>query len=456
MQYWIWRNKMAEKKITQKEIEELIRKNDILRRENKYLKSLVNSKRFRFAEKIATSYNGVFPKNTKRRNMMEKIGRSGKKALNIRKQGKQKKIIQQINKLVDGYNKVIVLNSIPWDLKLKQRPHHLAEEFSKLGFFVVFLEYENPLRNFRIIKKNLITVNSEDYILGLPKMGLDCYFLSPNNISTQYDTIKKIVDSGYGFIYDYLDEFHEDISGDLSIQMKVWEKLKELKPVLCIATAQRLFSELKKHLGDKQKIIIVRNAVDVNHFNFKEDKDEKMPADMGKIVKKKNPIVGFYGALAPWIDFEMLNKIAKKHQEWEFVYLGVDYGGAAVALDMLENVHNLGAKNYKDLPSYVRYFDCATIPFKQGEIAKATSPVKLFEYMAAGLPTICTKDLDECNGYKYVYMSKNDEDFEKNIKKAIDDHKDLKIREELLTQAQKNTWSERAQTISNMLEVNKR
>ena len=437
--------------LTQKEIDALIKENNILKRENKYFKTLFNSKRFKFAEKIATSYNGIFPKNTKRRGMMESVGGTGKKILEANKAKKHKRIVKKIDKLVVGYDKVIVLNSIPWGLKLKQRTHHLAEEFSKLGFFVIYLEYENPLCDFKVIKKNLVTVNSEKSILELPKKGLDCYFLSPNNMSTRYEIIEKIVDKGYKFIYDYLDEFHEDISGDLSIQMGVWDRLKDLKPVLCLATAERLFRDLKKYLGNSQKVIIVRNAVNIEHFDF-EKNDRGIPVDMTKILRTKKPIVGFYGALAPWIDFKMLNNIAKEHQEWEFVYLGVDYGGAAAQLKKMNNVHNLGAKNYSDLPKYVKCFDCATIPFKKGEIAKATSPVKLFEYMAAGLPTVCTRDLNECKGYEYVYISNDSEEFEKNIEKAIRDHGSLTKRRKLLNQAKKNTWEERARIISDALE----
>lgn len=439
-------NNQLKKKITALE-----RQNEILRRENKYLHKLTNSKRFKFAEKVATSYNGVFPKSTKRRNAIEKVGKAGMRVLDRKKIRQEKKISKKIVALAKNYDKVIVLNSIPWDIKLKQRPHHLANEFSELGFFVVYLEYDNPLNSFRIIKDNLVTVNSEKYLMMLPNGKKRCYFLSPNNMPTQYSILRKMVDANFGFIYDYLDEFHEDISGDLSIQMEVWDKLKNLKPVVCVATAKRLYDDLKTHLGTKQKVVMASNAVDVEHFNFEKHQNDAIPSDMKDIVGSKKPIVGFYGALAPWIDFDMLNDLAVRRPEWEFVYLGVDYNNAAAGLKLKENVHNLGAKNYENLPKYAKYFDCAMIPFRQGEIAKATSPVKLFEYMAAGLPTVCTRDLDECAGYDYVYMSKNDAEFEKNIKLAIADHKDITKRKVLLAQAEENTWKKRAETIVNNL-----
>ena len=434
-----------------KKLQNLERENNILRRENKYLKQLTNSKRFKFAEKIATGYNGILPKNTKRRNFAEKIGKAGRNIVTIRTNNKDRKISRKIIKLSQNYDKIIVLNSVPFDLKLKQRPHHLAEELSKLGFFVVYLEYDNVLKKFRKIKNNLITVNSEKFLDELPKYHDACYFLSPNNMPTKYSVLNREVKLGYKFIYDYLDEFHEDISGDLSIQMEVWDKLDSLKPVLCLATASRLYEELAKHLGKKQRIVMASNAVNLRHFDFTKNRTTTPPVDMRAIVREKKPIIGFYGALAPWIDFGLMNAVAKKHPEWNFVYLGVDYGGAAVDLDKQKNVHNLGAKNYELLPRYAKYFDCAIIPFKRGEIAKATSPVKLFEYMAAGLPTVCTRDLKECEGYEYVYMSKTDDEFEKNIAVAIKECKNLNARNKLLAQAQQNTWNARAKIIAENL-----
>lgn len=438
----------------EKKIKELQRENDILKREKKYFERLVNSKRFKFAEKIATGYNGVFPKNTKRRDAIEQVGRVGKKILNKKQMRRVQKIARTIAELANGYQNVIVLNSVPYDLKLKQRPHHLANEFSKIGYFVVYLEYDNVMQDFRKIKENLITVNSEVFLDNLPEVCEKCYFLSPNNMPTRYDILLKEKKLGFEIIYDYLDEFHEDISGDLSVQMEVWDNLKELGPILCTATAGRLYEELKKHLGKNQNIVMIKNAVNVEHFDFTKNGELSVPMDLKSVVEKKKPIVGFYGALAPWIDFGMLNKLADKHKEWEFVYLGVDYNGAAVDLEKKENVHNLGAKNYENLPKYAKYFSCAIIPFKRGEIAKATSPVKLFEYMAAGLPTVCTRDLQECSGYEFVYMSKNDEEFEENLVKAISDGKKLKAREKLLAQAKENTWAKRAQAIDAGLKQN--
>lgn len=439
------------KKYTNDEIKKLIKENEYLKKENYAYKTVVSSRRFRHAEKIATVYNQILPKWSKRRKVVEGTYRTVAKPFVAAKSYGKKRTDKRIIKLAKHFDKVIVIDSIPWDDKLKQRPHHLANEFRKLGFFVVYFEGSNYMQKFREVGDGIITINSHVYLAELPKHCKKCYFLLPNTMATLLEVINQVKDFGYKIIYEYIDEFHGDISGDLSTQLLIWDELKKIKPVLCVASAKALKEDLEKHLGKKQKIVLAPNAVFTEHFNYKENKTENPPADLKPIVDRGHEIIGFYGALAPWINFDLINDIARKHREWEIVLLGIDYNDAAKDLADEDNIHNLGAKKYEELSQYAKFFNCAIIPFKHGNIAKATSPIKLFEYMAAGLPTVCTRDLRECSGYEYVYMAKDDAEFEEDLKKALKAYKDDKCREKLLEQAENNTWTRRAEDIVNAL-----
>lgn len=443
------------KKYTDEEIKKLVKENEFLKKENYAYKKVVDSRRFAYAEKIATVYNQFFPKWSKRRAVFEGTVKTVRKPIVKAKNYRKTRIDRKILKLAKGFDKVMVIDSIPWDDKLKQRPHHLAKEFRKLGFFVVYFEGSNYLQKFREVGDGIVTINSHIYLAELPKHYKNCFFLLPNTMATPIDVINQIKGYGYKIIYEYIDEFHGDISGDLSVQLAIWDELKTIKPVLCVASAKALKSDLEKHLGKKQKIVLAPNAVFTEHFNYKENKTEVPPADLKPIVDKGHSIIGFYGALAPWINFDLINNAAKNHKEWEIVLLGIDYNNAAKDLEKRSNIHNLGAKKYEELSQYSKYFNCAIIPFKHGEIAKATSPIKLFEYMAAGLPTVCTRDLRECNGYDYVYMAKDDREFDADLIRALEAYKKEECRERLLEQAEQNTWSKRAEDITKALKIQK-
>lgn len=111
----------------------------------------------------------------------------------------------------------------------------------------------------------------------------------------------------------------------------------------------------------------------------------------------------------------------------------------------------MGEKKYKELIRYSSLFDCAIIPFKDGEIAKATSPVKLFEYMCAQIPVVCTKDMQECYGYDGVFIAKDNTDFINCVDSAIAISKDENVKIKLLEYAKQNTWAQRAIDIQQVL-----
>jgi hypothetical protein len=62
-------------------------------------------------------------------------------------------------------------------------------------------------------------------------------------------------------------------------------------------------------------------------------------------------------------------------------------------------MHFLGRKPYEQLPAYCKYFDVGLIPFKISELTRAVNPIKLREYLAAGLPVVSTP-LPEVLGYR--------------------------------------------------------
>jgi len=56
----------------------------------------------------------------------------------------------------------------------------------------------------------------------------------------------------------------------------------------------------------------------------------------------------------------------------------------------LPNVHWLGQRDYDELPSLAKAFDVAVVPFRIYELTKAARPLKIREYLAAGLPVVST------------------------------------------------------------------
>jgi glycosyltransferase involved in cell wall biosynthesis len=117
----------------------------------------------------------------------------------------------------------------------------------------------------------------------------------------------------------------------------------------------------------------------------------------------------------------------------------------------LPNIHWLGPREYSELPDYLRYFTVATIPFLINNITLATSPIKLFEYMAAGKP-IVTSDLPECRKYPGIFIAHNPKEYVDHLDKALLLTQDADYIQQLYQTARENTWEVRVSQIAAALE----
>ncbi len=157
-----------------------------------------------------------------------------------------------------------------------------------------------------------------------------------------------------------------------------------------MATADRLYRDA---LTARPDCKWCPNGVDYEHFARARDRKAGLPPQaMAPVLAVGKPIIGYCGALARWFDYDLVGAVAAQRQDLAFVLIGPDYDHTLVGsgLYRLPNVTWLGPRPYSDLPQFLRYFDAAMIPFRLNPITHATSPLKLFEYMARGKPVVIT------------------------------------------------------------------
>jgi glycosyltransferase involved in cell wall biosynthesis len=145
-------------------------------------------------------------------------------------------------------------------------------------------------------------------------------------------------------------------------------------------------------LGDERRPLnpdthYVPHGVDVSHFARALDPGTVVPADLSAL---RGPVIGFFGLISDdWVDLTLLREMALARPGWQFVLIG------KVSMDLrplqgFPNVHVLGRKPYSLLPEYCRGFDVGIIPFHVSPLTLRANPIKLREYLAAGLPVVST------------------------------------------------------------------
>ena len=133
------------------------------------------------------------------------------------------------------------------------------------------------------------------------------------------------------------------------------------------------------------KIEIITNGVDFELF-------QKINKPIEKIKKIKKPIIIYIGAISEWFDFDLIEYLLN-NSSYNFVLIGPVSKKAINRLDELSKhnrLHFFNAINHEEIPHYLFEANVCIIPFIKNELTESVLPNKLFEYSAAGKPSVMT------------------------------------------------------------------
>jgi glycosyltransferase involved in cell wall biosynthesis len=158
---------------------------------------------------------------------------------------------------------------------------------------------------------------------------------------------------------------------------------------LVLASAPALVERLRRVSSN---VLYAPNVADTELFSRAL---EPGPSDPG-LTALPAPRIVFTGAIvAAKLDLPMLSSLARLRPSWSFALVGPvgpgDPHTDVSALAAEPNVHLLGLRSYEQLPSVLRAADAGLIPYARNELTDAIFPMKVYEYLAAGLPVIATR-----------------------------------------------------------------
>ncbi len=386
-------------------------------------------------------------------------------SINIVKNKKNTKLLDEILK-ESCYERIIIWRSnFGWNVPLLQRPQHISLSLAKQKCLVFYevTYFTDKIKDVKQYKDNLILIN-----LGNKKVKKMLFTKLKNIQKPKYiqiystdwnmklDELKDYIKNGYKIIYEYIDDINPILSGTKEIPTNIKEKyeyiLKEKENVLIVVTADKLREDIEKKRGT-QNLVFACNGVDYEFYK-NIDVNFKFEKAFQTILDEKKAIIGYYGAFASWFDYELIRYIAEKRPQYNIVLIGTKYDDTLEKskIEELKNVHFLGTRNYSILKNYANKFNVCTVPFVINDITKATSPLKIFEYMALGKPIVTTA-MDECKKYKSIWIANDKEEFVELIDKALklNQKENNEYYQTLKIDALNNTWDSKAKIINNML-----
>jgi len=179
-----------------------------------------------------------------------------------------------------------------------------------------------------------------------------------------------------------------------------------------------------------------------------EQEDLAIPADLAKIPQ---PRLGFFGTLRDLLDYDLILGMAKARPDVHIALIGQKHVDLA-ELEAMPNVHFLGQKKHDELAAYCKGFDVGWIPYRIDDNVKFINPLKLREYLSAGVPVISTS-MPEVLPFKHLaYIADTAAETSTAFDLALGEGS-LEARKQRCESMRQETWPARVARISETVDA---
>lgn len=258
----------------------------------------------------------------------------------------------------------------------------------------------------------------------------------------------------------YVEQVHADLvvysPYDLFSKMPDWSDEKEAEEQrlldlcgLVITSSEPTRSALQQKTA--KPVFCVPNGADASLFEA--GSALPPPADVAAIPR---PRIGYVGSLNRKVDFPLILSIANSEPSWQFVFIGPNGNFDDVTREAMEqcrqlpNVHFLAARPFEDLPMCMGGLDVAMLCYRRDTWMEFGYPLKLHEYLAAGLPVVSTplESIRDCHAW--IETADDEQSWRAAIARALNGHgrSTAEVRRAV---ARLNTWDARVEIIDDIL-----
>ncbi|MDO7908392.1 glycosyltransferase [Paenibacillus sp. JX-17] len=230
-------------------------------------------------------------------------------------------------------------------------------------------------------------------------------------------------------------DIYSKMTGDGSIAAAEQTLLSRVQGL--VSTSGPVLSELLPYNPDIPTLLL-ENGVEYDHFS-------KPAAEPEELRDIPGPRAIYVGAIDERLDLKALHLLAERMPELSIVIIGPVHEGAKSYFAGLSNVYLLGAKNYQTVPAYLQHCDIALLPLSNHAANAGRSPMKLYEYAAAGLPVVVTETPELLRRREpFLYFYRQAGDFPEQVRATLEQHSDKETVRQL---AKRHAWDSKVESL---------
>ena len=206
-----------------------------------------------------------------------------------------------------------------------------------------------------------------------------------------------------------------------------------------LVSSQLLEEQAARHPGvEATSVRMVRNGA--NFADFEAARQARARA------LPEAATFGYVGALNHWFDTELLAAVARSRPQYRFELAGTIEHRSFEKLQNVPNVHCIGEVPYRALPELFGKWRAGLIPFRRNTLTDATDPIKLYEYLSAGLPVVSTPLPEVLRHGALVQVAAGAGEFAEALDRSIEsqDEQQAALR---FTRSRAESWISRAREV---------
>lgn len=317
-----------------------------------------------------------------------------------------KRALDDLNPAMKAGRRIFVFTGVPFDdigggQRAAQLTRVLLERGERVTYVYAYRKWEGgvPVEStFTTEGLNhlfLDRVSSQDIVAEISSNDVAIFEMPHKGFMPYFERFGAV---GGRRVFELIDAWDSSLGGDWFDEAVMSKYIAESEIV--VGTAKVLRDKLVA--AGRNDALYLPNAA--NERIFDSYKEYARPAE---IDASKRALLYFGSLYGEWFDWDAISLAAKRVGHGTNIYL---IGDAPAGRVVDSNVHFLGSKNIDELPAYLRHCDAALLPFIPGHISDAVSPIKVFEYLAMGVPVIANA-LPELEGYPNVFVARDCQHF---------------------------------------------
>ncbi|MCL6442183.1 MAG: methyltransferase domain-containing protein [Alicyclobacillus sp.] len=361
----------------------------------------------------------------------------------------------------------IILSSCGWSDML-QRPHHIARQLAGLGHGVSYIEPVGSTATGPddINPHSLLKVSIDNVRLPYPGVavytpvqlynGRNVHFSQLVSLLSllmqssdkevvfivylpRYMRLLNSIHGRYKIVYDCVDD-HEDL------KYSFWSNASDIDDEISLVTSADIVLTTSvglylKKVPHAKSVYLSKNAVTLSDFVA----SDKFPNELQHIPE---PRVCYVGAVFDWFDEQLFYDVVDQNPDVSFVVIGPKK--ETMLNEPRDNLYYLGVKPHHELVNYLIHMRAGLIPFKYDiDLIIHCDPIKLYEYVAAGLPVLTTPLPETSLPYSFIHSCTNAAEFTSAIAACTCGESALSGAQEFLEQ---NSWSKRAEQLVRLVD----